>query len=224
MATGREYQELDALPAAGRGTRCSLLPFAVLRKSDFRGVVTPPCPLKGPLRRWELHCLERLHGQAQPSLQRAERSLLIFLLSTRPSPRETRAGAETAGLKPLAEAPSQQRSVVTASSAGVTQPRSTSLGCSDGVSQQHPQKQRVRGGGCSPPPSRHKAPALAGWPGRIFACAPHTAEPTAAPRRAAACGHLAGSLHPGICRQGTLSSDGLSEELLQRGRRRTRPF
>lgn len=97
MATGRGCQEPDALPAAGQGTRCSLLPSTVLCKSDFCGVVTPPCPLEGPLHR---------RGKPSPACSELRApSSSSSSPSIRPSPHEPRAGAEAAGGKPLAWGP-----------------------------------------------------------------------------------------------------------------------
>lgn len=222
MATGRGCQEPDALPAAGRGTRCALLPSAVLCKSDFCGVVTPPCPLEGPLHR---------RGKPSPACSELRApSSSSSSPSIRPSPHEPRAGAEAAGGKPLAWGPGADPN------GGAWSRRAARASPSPGArflaaaTGSHSNTRKscglawVRGGGCSPPPTSAQGSCLAGWPGRIFACAPRAAEPRAAPRRGAACEHLAGSPRPGICRQGTLSGDGLSEEPLQRGRRRTRPF
>lgn len=160
MATGRGCQEPDALPAAGRGTRCSLLPSTVLCKSDFCGVVTPPCPLEGPLHR---------RGKPSPACSELRApSSSSSSPSIRPSPHEPRAGAEAAGGKPLAWGPGADpnggawsRRAARASPS----PGARFLAAATG-SHSNTRKSRglawVRGGGCSPPTPRHKAPASRG--------------------------------------------------------------
>lgn len=160
-------------------------------------------------------------------------------------PRDThRAGGERDEENTHFGVPALTRSVVRVSGMGIAQPRSTFLGCSDGVSEGHPQKHRavklsVAGKGCSSP--RLSTRLLPSWESQGFSfagsraaspraqvcsgaaddpCASRAAEPASPPRLAAACEHPARSLRRGICRQSTCCrpAAGLPEVLLQRGR------
>lgn len=168
---GREPGPLPTAGALCPTMNTSLLPSAILCKTNFCGAVTPRVPSR-------VSCAgASCPAQPSPAQPAASRALPLHPPSLHLlfPPRDThRAGGERDEENTCFGVPELTRSVVRVSSTGIAQPRRTFLGCSDGVSERHPQKHRgvklsVAGKGCSSPPPQHKAPAFPGITG-IYLC------------------------------------------------------